>query len=1592
MKKSCIVLAIIICIIGVFTSFAEVVPDLGFSWIRGNTLDNFLKETTGAADDEVMLTFDISEVNTYKLTYNTEDGEETQVIINKRNQDLDFTYKVLGWDGAGFNTDITKDNYIDGDFEEWDFNNQVYTIPETLPDPNVTYTINRTDPKTGKIFIVKNQTIKFFWDTSKGKAYFATNGLKKGNINTFKIFVNAEGTERKKLDVLRTIDLEAVPTHWITDGGLVNEVNIEMTSDETKQTGMHPGIKVNIGRPKAWDVATRTFVPISDAEQPKIGMTLNIKQKPVIGEETNPPSVQYTMTLADIADVGKPGEYDAVSKQYILNIVKDDPATLDSSFLRWTDLNYSTVYETVNVILENLGNATYEYNTEYRLTGDVTYGYTYLNYTVERKNIDDTYIVINPYRTQGIYEVYYANSEVTDPNSLSFKKWVSHATDASSDPIYIPINVSRTEIGTQYYTFRIDYKVTEESPSISSQLLLYDANSDDNFNPPVPSLGQIEDLIVVPALVEGVTEPEKVSFKIVWKNTDKIVNMLGDNNKIYFELYINTMLNDYTDATNSEQNQFYQLVKVIYMRKQGDDIQISLDDTNYTNVDLTKPNFETQITLKDDSGWIGFIEPTWDADGYTVSYADGDPLLYKNDFFDSAKGKVPGNYFITMRAIFDADTTDDINKLNLSDYSVPISFFLDIKDEMLNIPTNIEQKEVTDSSFKLAWDDTDITEYKKYMLDPIDITVDEKKYEVLISESIGSLKTVMNDDDVKGNKDIEIAGIIGLNYAGEFTKPASDQITDVAMTADNIDDLRDDNVLAFRIEENQVKISNLEPNVVYYVVLRTRLNMYQGLVTNKLYRFSGVSAVEPVTIQKDIQLPDDSEKTPPAPENLEVVETALDYIELQWTQPIITSASDETIGFDIVRLEGYPVKDEHRASLTKLEDIISNVDYSEVKAWKIRQDDLYIYDTSTDAFVADIDNTIQNVSNSNDKLFYDNKVTENKIYYYYVRTVRVGASADKSNSSWNEIAVTTDPMKAPINLAIETKDYTYDNYYEAVIEFDAPITDESKIPNEYEFGIALKSQDDSAYIETKDLGGDTQLDVLDNAEYGYKKYVYKLTNLKSGKKYSVKVRIYDKTGGILDDGRYLTSAYCGRVEFRTQFNQNDYDIESKYTDYTNYYLDKVRDILKKSYWSLNNGTNLEIKYKENMLNAKLDLRSNNIYDLDDKTTASEFIYYFPASCVEKINKEKINLRKIRGNLQVILPPNVVDEAYTTELANIIKGINMVNDTDLTDYYLKLTLKYNNKTTTVNTDKALTDEVSLKFDVMTLGILDNIIEEEFVTKYNDLVTEYKGALLEDIEDEMGDVLDDEKYYTLLEDTMKNLNDDIADEIGNIISDNDTGTTNIAGLYKAFMLQVTDATNGVKGYKKVSSKWEEVPVIKYLSQAYISSTVPTSYIFGSADDIDYTQILSSNTGVILNVYNKFNLSSIMDVKDLKTPSNPIASDVVKKMILQVLRVTAKDDFERSRKEQELINSFDLPDSTPTKQQTIYNVIKLYEKIKGINTNNMYIKDYSVLNYLQNVDDKYKQSIIVANELKIIDAKTFKPDEGTIYEDLFMYLGGM
>lgn len=1593
MKKILVFLIIIYTCIFTVNCLA-VEDDFNFSWIRGKSLSNFFNVISRVKKDEVLLELDFKEILKYKLEYNINPDEKITITVDKRQTDFDFIYEVKEWDGTGYNNNITKSNYMDVDYKEWDFVEQKYVEPNMGDKERIEYTIFKTDAMKGKIFFVKDQIIKCFWDVASEKLYISTTGLKESRIYTFKMFANDESVERKKLNILKQLSMKSKPTHWVKDGVLEDKKYIDLSVDADQKIGSRPGLQIRIKRPKFYNEIIRDFSLIPDSELSKIQATINIKEKIKLGSGDSSPNVQYIMTLDDMANVNKKCKYDSINQEYVIDIIKDDPSLIDDSFLQWTELGYSKIYDTVEVILRNLDDAQYDYDANYGLSDEINYAYSYINYEIERKNINDTYLVINSYNTSGSYEVYMANAKITDINSIAFKKWLIHEDSEGSKKIYVPVNVVRSAEDSQYYTFRIDYKESKESKASRSQLLIYDANNDNKINPPVPILKQVKNLVVLPPQNDGDIEPEKVSFDLVWEKSDKIINMLHDGKKIWFELYINTMLDDYNDIEDPSKKQFYQILKTLYMKKVGTDIYISEDDVNYEKMDLSKENFEKNIVIKDENGWEKIKIPNWigtggdltlPVSGEVSNYIIGNDSMYKNDFFNPGKYNIPGNYFLTMRSYYDADSTNLTNELTVSDYSVPVSMFLDMKEEIIKIPSNIRIQNITTSSFNLLWTDVDINKYVEYMFNPIGINLDSKNYEILLSQSMDSLNNAIAIDEIKDKKLIKYSMHDDIDFIGKFSKSVDDEKLDVDLDNDCIEKLRNNIVLGFEVDDYDICINNLESNVVYYVVVRTKIDAEKNS-GEKINRFSNISMIMPVTILKDIPMPGEDENTPPTPERFVLSDEAKDYIKLEWDEAILTIKENESIGYDIIRVNNIPLFKKHNIIESKISDIINESEYKGVKSWQIKDDKVYLYNKETNVYDDDIIDSVESNSEYKIKRFTDNIIESNQIYYYYIRTVRFKNNVSKANSMWKKLVVTTKPLSGPINLKPNYNEYNYNIYYEGVITFDAPISDPSKIPNEYNFGISIKSINDNEYYEANDSKyGCEMIKVLDTAGVGYKRYVYKIKGLEANTKYSVKVRIYDKTKGVLEDGRYPASNFSNRIEIRTQFSQKDYDTENRYKEYIEYFKDKANMLYTSMYWNMYDKSSFVVKLKSDAFIGQIDtLNSKKLY-LDTDKDEDEYIYYLPSVVLDKISEEKISLIIKRDDIEIIIPPNIIDEELTEEIEEVKEDIL---DNKNKDYYLKITLEFDNKKE-VYDNNSLTEEIEIIIEVVSLDSEDLNIEDDIVLKVEKLIDNAKNDLVEELDKELDKKIDDDKFFEILEDVMDDLKRDISKEAEDIISDEFDDTEKIDEYYENVIIKYLNANSTTKGYKRKSSKYHDIDIEKSYSIAYIYTKENGIFIFTDSNNEDIYNLDCQYSQSITKVYTKYNLSDVINIEKLEYDNIEVTRDDFVDICIQILKIKSTNTYDDYLKKEDFKNYMNFNNVNPSKDEVIYIIMKLYEQVNGVKIKNMRIDDYTLNKYVVKYLKEYRKSLLIAHKLGIINIKQEDLNDNITYQQLLRYL---
>ncbi|HHX11535.1 MAG TPA: hypothetical protein GX731_01840, partial [Clostridiales bacterium] len=508
---------------------------------------------------------------------------------------------------------------------------------------------------------------------------------------------------------------------------------------------------------------------------------------------------------------------------------------------------------------------------------------------------------------------------------------------------------------------------------------------------------------------------------------------------------------------------------------------------------------------------------------------------------------------------------------------------------------------------------------------------------------------------------------------------------------------------------NHIRLEGLDANQVYYTTVRVRLDLKDRDDTNKEIekRYSVFSKEHSFTTYTKPSEPGPGERVPPVPEELQVIDQPNNTtVTIGWKSPEYSKQEDEALYYEMIRVDSRTLAKEEDSRLLSIKNLLDNNMADDMHAWRTKEPLVHQYIKSSDKWS---EATPQQVSN---KLqLEDDKLSPNQIYYYYVRTVLI-VEGEEAYSSWVGIPVTTDPVQRPIQLKVENKDdYSHDPKREIVISFLAPIPKNSEIPGEYDFDIAVQGElDDNYKLDYSTTRLTSKVEEKD-IPTGYDHFVYKIRNVKPGKRYDIKVRVIDKVVDTVN-GEYPKSLYSDRVTTRTHFDQDEQDKEDKFEEYLKYFEDKVEALRRKPYWALEDGANeFSIKYRSNYIIPEIN--SAKTYQLAVGEDAKDFTYYMPASVIASANLNKTSLEIKQGSVTYSVRPSTI----TTELQELKVALEDISAKRIRDYYVAFYFKQIPQATNVGGDGFLTPKIVVDIDLIRLKEEDLFLEDDIMIALN-----------------------------------------------------------------------------------------------------------------------------------------------------------------------------------------------------------------------------------------------------------------------------------
>lgn len=1324
------------------------------------------------------------------------------------------------------------------------------------------------------------------------------------------------------------------------------------------------------------------------------------------GTTANNLNLQFS--LAKDAPIGRTGRKVVKQGDMIEVYLSQDVTGLDDSaspyVIKWDKLQESTVIGgdiQLEVKVDDVASG-----SQKSVLGEKVYkpdnkGYTYLKYSASKTGEEEVELSVTPYNMNSkvIYTVYKkrVNAGVDESLTPEAGSWIKELeyiyTQGDSTTQTIPIAISKA-VEQEY---KIEARLENQSRSFISQRLYFDP-TEVQAPPKVTQIVNVDNIYVVPGTVsEGnkTPQPDAIGFDIEW-NAPKLdeLNSLLNKGSLYYELLIRntkdgaetpTLIKTFeiSKVTSGAITTSSAIKVVTYAGTAGG---IKQEGVYYT----TLGTFEMpKVVLKSPrkEGWE------------KINVTDAYPYKLITDYpthtvTDDLYNTVPGTYYLSMRSILKEDggvlvcSPDESNLVAIS--------LDDVNIVLPTVDTISSQKntELTDEAGNqliaqdVFFNDVDITKYVDNMLEVADWHVYDKddmentlykgKYEIfLYTEKANGSGYSESDFDAVIKKNGYKASEAGSTNKFDFSS--------------DIDQLRKGEIIAIEYNKNnmqgkgpdtELNFTNLDPNQVYYVRMRVKVEPWREALDGTIEYQTGkrntstLSKVHSFTTNTKPVPPVPDDKVPPAPESFFLKDqpnntTAI----LGWEKAKLEKEEDITaIYYELVRSNDIRLTAEQLKNNVDFIDLIKNNNYMTGFNTK----DAYIKKYTKDN-LAGIELVPQQLSS--EFLLTDDSLSPNAVYYYYIRTV-CEIDGEKVKSQWLMVPVTTSPVAPPIHLKVETvKNYNHNPKNEIVISFDAPVPPGAKVPEEYEFEIAVQGELDSEYSSSKySVQKVTSNQNDDLTSEGYTHFVYKISGLKPNKRYDIKVRIKDKTKPLVSGGSYPTSLYSDKVTTRTEYDEDEQIKDDKYEEYLKKFDSEVEKLRRRPYWTVETG--MTYKYRASYVNTEISFK--NQYELVvGGSDAEEAYYYMPANMLDEASSMKTVLQVVLGNETINIRP------YTLTTANddIASAISLINANKLEDYYVAMHFSTYKRTGTINGETVLTPEIALDMKLVYMEKEDMIIEDDIMIELNTLIDRERIRFIEKLEKKINNgVIADDVLSTIITESVSNIEEAHPEKVERLLKRYNSKTVSINKIEKPILITTQLDSYAVNGYY-YEDKWKQVDTYLVGNGFALEGAVLGSYIFtGQKSLIDTVPALAPYQ----NMIGKYNLTDFFTLNNymIKTAAT---KEQVYGSVARLIGASRGTDYVVYLKNNGIkgVTSIGL-NKGMRQDEAIYIIMQAYEKIHNRPITAIVINNKQSVQNIGAFQAQHRNYVYAAVELKVTtptNAKVLPSKEMNVEEVIKM-----
>lgn len=788
--------------------------------------------------------------------------------------------------------------------------------------------------------------------------------------------------------------------------------------------------------------------------------------------------------------------------------------------------------------------------------------------------------------------------------------------------------------------------------------------------------------------------------------------------------------------------------------------------------------------------------------------------------------------------------------------------------------------------------------------------------------------------------------------------------------------------------EDNLSIYGLDKNKKYYV--------YADLVIEKAEsdseRYVESSKMSPLigtTTSTDPNKPDDKDKVPPSPV-LEVIDSTIDSAQLHW-DPVIVKDEDgveSTIEYDIIRLQDVQIEDKYLTTKDTFtytwdnylpSNVIDKMGYhTNIKS---SSNNILEYDEDSNQFV----NTDQAELDPAGIYLDDTGLAPNSVYFYYVRSVRVieeeDGSQSKSYSNWSRVSATTENIKKPINLTINTAYPDYDAETQMVLNFDGPIVDVNKIGEYYDFYYCIK-EDGGKWSDPILMNASALRSGVTAIYEEYTNFNYVVSGLDPGTTYTFKVKMVDKKTGA-------SSLYSNEAKAKTDHDQTDYDNNDEINDWKEYILDKLKDMMNENYWIVDDSSSKrDVVYRQEKFPGIISGTTDSFVTLIPAEGYTTNNYYIPAESYQLLNSKNMGLKVVYKDTEFYMSP----KALTTSLNSAMSDVNAEN---IDDFYIRLSVS-GTTGNAINGESALSE--AMTFNITTTGF-EVPIEKFESDSYNTLISmlsdsEYTEDLLDDVRDYVESGKTDLEIQKLVLTQIPNIEKDLIEEINNMFEDNLSGgrynnyLQNVDGQVSISLKNVSSDTIA-NAYNSANGTWTLQNVMNYGSKRTITTSNLGTFEFTNAtvnlpglDGLPY----GDNVG---DLFVKYGLSEYLGGGDSFSLSSPLTGYMVMGSTARMMGMNELGDPVQFLKSQGVNASERISRSVINSGDMIYYLMSLYENKTNTDIDTVNITNYYATSQMTGLSDSNKKSIQVATQIGLVTDSTFNATYPMTIKDFLFYV---